>query len=326
MKAKSTITGFLLALLAGLVLLGMNAYGGINTDELVVSNNATIGNAITAAHVVVTSSIRTPGGDTRGANAIDLQVQRTVGNERVASGAYSAIGGGKDNQASGIGASVGGGERNIVYGGWGAIAGGYYNIVSSNSSAIGGGTGNIIGHDNAWIGGGDANRVYGRYCVVAGGLQNWVFTTPGSGHSAFIGGGQANLASSTHATLAGGYMNKALSGASFVGGGESNTVSGSYGTIAGGRYNTAAGDYSQAGGLRAGALHSGTFVWADALNTSFNSTASNQMLIRASGGVGIGTNNPAVGFHVATTARFDQVVLLIKPAGDLAMGVYTNGP
>jgi hypothetical protein len=57
--------------------------------------------------------------------------------------------------------------------------------------------------------------------------------------------------------------------------------------------------------LRAQALHDSTFVWADAPGIGFfpsplfSSTSSNQFLIRASGGVGIGTAASAAALHVA---------------------------
>ena len=47
------------------------------------------------------------------------------------------------------------------------------------------------------------------------------------------------------------------------------------------------------------ANYSGTFVWADADLFGFSSTAPNQFLIRASGGVGIGLNNPETPLHIA---------------------------
>jgi hypothetical protein len=47
------------------------------------------------------------------------------------------------------------------------------------------------------------------------------------------------------------------------------------------------------------ATNSGAFVWADnSTVNNFNSTSNNQFLIRATGGVGIGTNNPAAALHV----------------------------
>jgi hypothetical protein len=44
--------------------------------------------------------------------------------------------------------------------------------------------------------------------------------------------------------------------------------------------------------------HHGTFVWADHTDADFQSTGTDQFLIRAAGGVGIGTNAPATQLHV----------------------------
>ena len=48
-----------------------------------------------------------------------------------------------------------------------------------------------------------------------------------------------------------------------------------------------------AAGYKARAEHNGSFVWSDSTGTEFSSTAANQFLISASGGVGIGTNSPS---------------------------------
>jgi len=61
----------------------------------------------------------------------------------------------------------------------------------------------------------------------------------------------------------------------------------------------AAGDLSLAGGQYAYALHKGAFVWADSSSGSpFSSTGVDQFLIRAAGGVGIGTASPQGPLHV----------------------------
>ena len=46
------------------------------------------------------------------------------------------------------------------------------------------------------------------------------------------------------------------------------------------------------------AINTGTFVWADSQNLDFTSSAANQFLIRAAGGVGIGVNRPLAALHV----------------------------
>jgi hypothetical protein len=89
-----------------------------------------------------------------------------------------------------------------------------------------------------------------------------------------------------------------------VGGGGYNTAGGYAGTVGGGLENSAAGHYSFAAGYRAKANHEGTFVWNDRSivggNDSLVSTGDNQFLIRAAGGVGIGTNSPLSPLHVET--------------------------
>jgi hypothetical protein len=72
----------------------------------------------------------------------------------------------------------------------------------------------------------------------------------------------------------------------------SNQALGDWSTVPGGRLNQASGNYTFAAGRRAKANHHGTFVWADSTDTDFASTGANQFLIRASGGVGIGTASP----------------------------------
>jgi hypothetical protein len=141
-----------------------------------------------------------------------------------------------------------------------------------------------------------------RYATVSGGLQN-----EASHMYATVGGGENNSASGQHATISGGWQNTAfgvaatVSGgrqnsadqyASTIGGGSENNALGRWATVPGGRQNYADGDYSFAAGLRARANHDGSFIWADSTDMDFTSTDPNQFLIRASGGVGIGTSNP----------------------------------
>ena len=63
----------------------------------------------------------------------------------------------------------------------------------------------------------------------------------------------------------------------------------------------AAASYALAAGRQAKANHTGAFVWADSTDANFSSTAGDQFLVRASGGVGINTNNPQADLHVAGT-------------------------
>jgi hypothetical protein len=90
-------------------------------------------------------------------------------------------------------------------------------------------------------------------------------------------------------------------------------VSGSRSTVPGGDRNSA-GTNSFAAGHRAKATHTGSFVWADSTDADFATTGANQFLIRASGGVGIGTTNPASALHVNGTARVEDDVTLAANA------------
>jgi hypothetical protein len=93
-----------------------------------------------------------------------------------------------------------------------------------------------------------------------------------------------------------------------IGGGDDNTA-GNYATVPGGVDNTASGLYSFAAGQQAQALNQGAFVWADSQGGTFASTANDQFLIRAQGGVGIGTPSPQQGLSVNTGMNLDQANL-----------------
>jgi hypothetical protein len=137
------------------------------------------------------------------------------------------------------------------------------------------------------------NTASGTYSTIGGGRGN---TASGAGSTigggAFSRSGVGNTASGTYSTIGGGAGNTADGVNSTVSGGQLNTASGFFPTIPGGLENSAQGRFSFAAGHRAKANHDGTFVWADSITEDFASTQSNQFLIRASGGVGIGTNNP----------------------------------
>ena len=127
----------------------------------------------------------------------------------------------------------------------------------------------------------------GSQATVGGGQ-----TDTASAPFATVPGGCGNHAAGSFATVGGGFNNRASNFYSTVAGGDQDTASGNWSAIPGGQFNKAAGKYSFAAGRRAKALHHGSFVWADSTDADFSSSAPNQFLIRASGGVGIGTANP----------------------------------
>ena len=215
-------------------------------------------------------------------------------------GATIAGGGGSDvnfgwvpNTVISSFATIGGGFGNTAGGLAGTIGGGYYNVT---------GPGSVTGVE--FVGGGYTNVASGDAAVIVGGFQNTA-----SGDIATIGGGAGNLANGRGAVIGGGgYDGSSVAGstasgsASVVGGGFGNQATGAYATVPGGAANVAGGKWSLAAGQQAQALNPGTFVWADSLGGVFASTSSNQFLIRAQGGVGIGTASPAKQLDVTGNA------------------------
>src|SRR5205085_1864950 len=110
----------------------------------------------------------------------------------------------------------------------------------------------------------------------------------------------------TGAAVAGGWVNTASGSYATIGGGDYNFAHGSYSTVPGGYGNRADGVASFAAGQNARAAHDGSFVWADSTSPSglFESTAPNQFLVRASGGIGfsgpVSINNAATIYGGAT--------------------------
>ncbi len=202
------------------------------------------------------------------------------------------IAGHPDNSvAAGVtGATIGGGgqraeSNNRVEANFGTIGGGSNNSAISAGANISGGSGNTADGGFSTIGGGQLNRTEDSAATIAGGASNTV-----SGFGGAVGGGLGNSGGGIYST---------------VGGGLSNTANGSSATIPGGEFNVALGEYSFAAGRRAEANDRGTFVWGDSTDEDFGSTNVDQFLIRASGGVGIGTNSPAEQLDVAGTVQMN---------------------
>jgi hypothetical protein len=144
-------------------------------------------------------------------------------------------------------------------------------LTGITPNVVGGCSGNVV-----------SNGVYGALIAGGGnpGFPNWV-------------GGD-------YASVLGGFNNKALGNNSVVMG-DNCTASGGVSTAMG-IGCVAGGDFSLAAGSDANASHNGSFVWGDSSSTTlFSDTSVNQFLIRASGGVGIGTaSTPPGGLNVAS--------------------------
>ena len=233
------------------------------------------------------------------------------------SAAFTTISGGRSNTASGSESTVSGGRSNTASGNRSTVGGGSLNLASGSSSTVSGGMDNMASNVSSTVGGGRSNTASGNESMVGGGSGNTA-----NGFASTVGGGSGNTAGGIVNTVGGGSGNTASGIGSTVGGGLSNTASGGGSTVSGGDLNCAGGASSWAGGRQAkvrpgsdsGGAGSGcsgiplsgdadgdegTFIWADDQSVNFVSTGPDQFLVRASGGVGLGTNAPDAQLHVA---------------------------
>lgn len=271
-------------------------------------------------------------------NTIQIgDVQSTIGggfgNTILSSASWSTIAGGTHHAIGSVNGFIGGGWMNSIQtnSGYSAIVGGVFNGVQGNAADafIGGGYENVIGPDGVGasgafqsaIGGGAQNAIYEYASFIGGGQQNLI--GPYADHSV-IAGGYGNVINGSvgpaYEVIAGGQGNvvQTNSGYSVIGGGFGNTILSNtlYAVIPGGYANVAGGSGTFAAGTSAQATNNGTFVWSDTSATNaFNSTGSNQFLIRAAGGVGIGTNNPTAALHVVGSGGVTNIALRIANGG-----------
>jgi hypothetical protein len=234
-----------------------------------------------------------------GPNAHDSVINGGINNTISSNSYQSFIGGGAYNniQNDTARSTIVGGLTNVIQplAIDSTIVGGAYNIIQSGAyeSTIAGGYGNAI-QTNAYNG------------TIDGGFFNTVQN--GSFNSTIAGGYFNSILPNAYAsTISGGAYNTNQTGAAFstIGGGGYNVIQPNaiFGVIPGGSNNAVAGAFGFAAGHRAKANHAGTFVWADSQEADFSSSASNQFLIRASGGVGIGNTNPSAALDVTGTVK-----------------------
>jgi len=244
-------------------------------------------------------------------------------------GNYATVLGGAGNSASGFYSTAIGFKSTAT--GVGSLAAGDGCTASGNGSTALGGAATARGINSTAMG---ESSVASALAATAMGYH----TTASGSSSTALGG--LTTASGDNSTAMGAFA--AASGESSTAMGRSTTASGvsstamGRDTLAGGNYSTAMGYQSEARGVAsvaigasASAAHDNTFVWSDgSIGNYFDSTAPNQFLIRAAGGVGIGTVAPQASLHVASRATFPQAQLLLtQTANDYArlqMGVGTN--
>jgi hypothetical protein len=182
-----------------------------------------------------------------------------------------------------------------------AIFGDQDSIVGTAQSFVGGGRDAISTGNQSFTGGGLDPHATGHQSFVGGGIRN-----DASGSGSFIGGGIDNVAGGSRSFVAGGRRNEALALESFVSGGRDNCAGGRRSWAGGARAKVRPGIEPESGsgscfGLTypGGSGDEGTFVWADDTEEDFVSTGPGQFLVRAGGGMGINTNQPAASLHVA---------------------------
>ncbi len=249
------------------------------------------------------------------------------GNQAVPGTVGVSIGGGGAINATNVVAAshgtIAGGRANRILSGaaYGAIGGGDSNVVGNSSGTVAGGLNNQSAANLATIAGGGTNLVSGPGGAIGGGSQNTVV-----GARATIGGGASNVASGSFSMVAGGSQNTALGFASAVLGGASGEATDAYATVVGGFDNAASGLASLAAGSGARALHPGTFVWSDTSSVlPFGSTASDQFLIRAAGGVGIGSAPVDAALDVEGDVRLNDYDIFLRTGVDRNHGLGWYG-
>jgi hypothetical protein len=300
-----------------------------------VTGNVGIGTTTPSAKLTVDGAILRNGSTMYGSNAdthINLGTTSTTGTNgqnylyvtvgggqsNTASGNHATINGGSNNTASAFGTTVVGGSNNTASGYYATVVGGTNNTVSDLYAIVGGGHYNSADGSYATIGGGYSIIASGDYSTVGGGDNS-----EASGNYATIAGGN-NIAYGDYGAVGGGFANSAAGEYSTVGGGGLNVAIGYAATIPGGYFNDAVGDYSFAAGRKAKANHQGAFVWGDSTDTNFASTGPDQFLIRASGGVGIGTTSPSYDLDVNGDIRAIGSVYYGGTVGNTDGTAYTK--
>ncbi|MCE9541112.1 hypothetical protein K8R03_00960, partial [Candidatus Kaiserbacteria bacterium] len=219
-----------------------------------------------------------------------LHSLRLGGASHTLTGANAAIIGGYFNTASGQYTFIGGGQNNQAQNVYDAVIGGNSNNVNAGNSFIAGGTNNTLTGASAGIVGGYYNTASGQYT--------------------FLGGGQNNQASDVYAAIVGGASNQATHGYSFIGGGYSNTANAAYALLGGGQQNTVNGDSSAiAGGYGNTANGLYSFLGGgqnNQTNDVYDAVVGGNTNV-ANGGnafIGAGTNNTATGDKSGTLAGY----------------------
>lgn len=309
--SSHTLSGTLATIAGGLSNTNKAYYGTISggTENMLDATSSTDNGSLFttigggAANVIGTNSYRSTIGGGYGnfihEDAWGSTISGGSDNEIEEDSYLGWIGGGLQSfiDASSAYAGIGGGGANYIgpNSPYAVILGGIVNTNNSSEAVIGGGRSNLIwpGSGNSIIAGGRTSTIYTNcaFAVISGGADNWI-NVSGQAVCATIGGGFGNTNSGNYSTIGGGVYNVIANERATVGGGQYNTASGFAATVPGGYGNTASGTESFAAGYHAKADDNGAFVWADSSSsTDVASTAANQFIVRASGGLWFGTTS-----------------------------------
>ena len=289
-----------------------NIIGGHISNTISASAGSVIGGGGDASNpnTIDGSDSVIAGGSRNSINSNDSFIGGGFSNTVTAAAHEGTIGGGGNNSVRGDHAAIFAGINNATFGDESFVGGGSNNVAAAANSTVGGGSLNLANGAAAFIGGGSNNLITGTSsaagATIAGGSQNVISATTFGDFSTIAGGGANTIRGGDvrYNTIGGGSDNSMAGSFAYatIGGGNANIVTGQGGTIPGGIGNQA-GALSFAAGVLAKAKHDQSFVWNDDSLTEFDSTASHQFLIHATGGVGLGTNAPATQLHVVKSAN-----------------------
>ncbi len=285
--------------------------------------SATLYNRVTDNYGTIGGGLFNQAGDDAGTTSDRSYATVAGGQQNTARGEWSTVGGGRSNSAGGQYAVVAGGYDSEATADYAAIGGGgrsdpnnsaTRNRVTDHYGTVGGGGNNQAGNGAAdptdaiygTVAGGRSNSASDSFASVGGGDGNVAtrtWATVGGGHvnnasdtASTVGGGEFNQASGEYSTISGGEFNAASGPMASIGGGANNSASGSLATVPGGSNNSALGDFSFAAGNHAKANAIGCFVWGDSTDIDLNCGANNRFIVRASGGIWLGTHStPTIG-------------------------------